>query len=65
MGEMACYQDTCPECGKVPPNRKTENEKDDETLNLLQNLVTIMHMNGIIHIIFKQIYEYEWPDIIY
>ena len=50
MGEMACYQDTCPECGKVPPNRKTENEKDDETLNLLQNLVTIMHMNGIIHI---------------
>ena len=50
MGEMACYQDTCPECGKVPPHRKTENEKDDETLNLLQNLVTIMHMNGIIHI---------------
>ena len=42
MGEMACYQDTCPECGKVPPHRKTENEKDDETLNLLQNLVSIM-----------------------
>ena len=21
MGEMACYQDRCPQCGRVPPNR--------------------------------------------
>ena len=23
MGEMACYQDFCPHCGRIPPNRKT------------------------------------------
>ena len=24
MGEMVCYQDFCPECGKIPPNRKRQ-----------------------------------------
>jgi hypothetical protein len=22
MGEMACYQERCPECGRIPPGRK-------------------------------------------
>ena len=22
MGEMACYQDRCPQCGQVPPGKK-------------------------------------------
>merc|ERR1712108_9175 len=22
MGEMACYQDRCPQCGRVPPSKK-------------------------------------------
>jgi len=24
MGEMVCYQEFCPECGKIPPNRKRQ-----------------------------------------
>ncbi|CAB4070346.1 unnamed protein product [Lepeophtheirus salmonis] len=23
MGEMACYEETCPQCGKIPPSKKT------------------------------------------
>ena len=26
MGSMACYQEFCPECGKIPPNRDVELE---------------------------------------
>ncbi|QQP41039.1 Hypothetical protein FKW44_015286 [Caligus rogercresseyi] len=22
MGEMACYEETCPQCGQVPPSKK-------------------------------------------
>ena len=27
MGEMACYQETCPDCGKIPPSRQKEMKK--------------------------------------
>ena len=26
MGEMACYQEFCPHCGRVPPSRKTQED---------------------------------------
>merc|ERR1711994_530499 len=26
MGEMACYQEFCPHCGRVPPGRKTRED---------------------------------------
>ena len=27
MGEMACYQERCQECGRIPPGRKVVPEK--------------------------------------
>ena len=26
MGEMACYQEFCPHCGRVPPSRRTRED---------------------------------------
>ena len=26
MGEMACYQEFCPHCGRIPPSRKTRED---------------------------------------
>ena len=28
MGEMACYQERCPECGRIPPGRKKAKPPD-------------------------------------
>ena len=27
MGEMACYQERCPQCGRIPPDRKDQSGK--------------------------------------
>ena len=27
MGEMACYQERCPQCGRIPPGRKAPGKK--------------------------------------
>ena len=32
MGEMACYQERCPECGRIPPGRKALPGKKFKTL---------------------------------
>ena len=34
MGEMACYQERCPDCGRIPPGRKKAKPPD-----LFQKLV--------------------------
>ena len=39
MGTMACYQETCPHCGKVPPSRQKEINKYHENLAFLENEV--------------------------
>ena len=39
MGEMACYEETCPQCGRVPSCRKKEAEKYKESLEILRNEV--------------------------
>lgn len=36
MGEMACYQETCPDCGRVPPSRSREIKKYRENLEVLR-----------------------------
>ena len=40
MGEMACYQETCPDCGRVPPSRSREIKKYRENLEVLRGEVT-------------------------
>ena len=39
MGEMACYQETCPDCGRVPPSRTREIKKYRENLEVLRGEV--------------------------
>jgi len=36
MGEMACYQETCPDCGRVPPSRTREIKKYRDNLEVLR-----------------------------
>ena len=39
MGEMACYEETCPQCGRVPSCRKKEADKYKESLEILRKEV--------------------------
>ena len=39
MGEMACYEETCPQCGRVPSCRKKEVDKYNESLEILRKEV--------------------------
>ena len=39
MGEMACYEETCPQCGRVPSCRKKEADKYNESLEILRKEV--------------------------
>ena len=32
MGSMACYTETCPDCGRVPPSRSKEIKKYRDNL---------------------------------
>ena len=47
MGEMACYEETCPRCGKIPPNnrftpsRLEEDENYKETYENIRKEVRI------------------------
>ena len=45
MGTMACYQETCPHCGRVPPSRQKEIKKYQENLAFLQNEVKYISYN--------------------
>ena len=40
MGEMACYQETCPDCGRVPPSRTREIKKYRDNLEVLRGEVS-------------------------
>jgi len=39
MGEMVCYQEFCPECGRIPPNRKRQEYWFLEAINGSQKLM--------------------------
>ena len=41
MGEMACYQDFCPHCGRIPPNRKTYEDQYLEAQGYHRRLVIL------------------------
>ena len=41
MGEMACYQDFCPHCGRIPPNRKTYEDQYLEAQGYHRRLVVL------------------------
>ena len=43
MGEMACYEETCPQCGRVPSCRKKEAEKYKESLEILRKEVSALY----------------------
>jgi len=43
MGEMACYQEFCPHCGRVPPNRKTHEDQYLEAQGYHRRLVVLEH----------------------
>jgi hypothetical protein len=39
MGEMVCYQEFCPECGRIPPNRKRQEYWFLQAINGPQKLI--------------------------
>ena len=41
MGEMACYQEFCPHCGKIPPSRKTREDQLLESQGYHRRLVVL------------------------
>ena len=41
MGEMACYQEFCPHCGRVPPSRKTREDQLLEAQGYHRRLVVL------------------------
>ena len=47
MGEMACYQETCPDCGRVPPSRSREIKKYRENLEVLRGEVAYKIIEGL------------------
>ena len=36
MGEMACYQERCPHCGRIPPDRKDLSTKKIQPAEVLK-----------------------------
>jgi len=47
MGEMACYQEFCPHCGRVPPNRKTHEDQYLEAQGYHRRLVVLENENAL------------------
>ena len=45
MGEMACYQETCPDCGRVPPVRQKEIRKYKECLQVAHGEVRTFRLS--------------------
>ena len=41
MGEMACYQEFCPHCGRIPPNRRTQEDQFLEAQGYHRRLVVM------------------------
>ena len=39
MGEMACYQERCPQCGRIPPGRKVPPRKKPKPPAVFKKLV--------------------------
>ena len=39
MGEMACYQERCPQCGRIPPGRKAAPGKKQKPPAVFKKLV--------------------------
>ena len=39
MGEMACYQERCPQCGRIPPGRKAPPGKKSKPPAVFKKLV--------------------------
>lgn len=46
MGEMACYQEFCPECGRIPPNRKRQEYCFLQAINGSQKLMVVQIFYG-------------------
>ena len=44
MGSMACYQEFCPECGKIPPNREIKVQHPTSTKNVQKQHSDINHL---------------------
>ena len=46
MGEMVCYQEFCPECGRIPPNRKRQEYWFLQAINGSQKLMVAQIFYG-------------------
>ena len=46
MGEMVCYQEFCPECGRIPPNRKRQEYWFLKAINGSQKLMVAQIFYG-------------------
>ena len=46
MGDMVCYQEFCPECGRIPPNRKRQEYCFLQAINGSQNLMVAQIFYG-------------------
>ena len=48
MGEMACYQERCPQCGRIPPGGKAlpgKTAKEDRTVKTQKKKMTGQQQN--------------------
>ena len=41
MGEMACYQEFCPHCGRIPPSRRSREDQFLEAQEYQRRLVVL------------------------
>ena len=46
MGEMVCYQEFCPKCGRIPPNRKRQEYWSLQAINGSQKLMVAQIFYG-------------------
>ena len=46
MGEMVCYQEFCPKCGRIPPNRKRQEYWSLQAINGSQKLMVAQVFYG-------------------
>ena len=44
MGSMACYQEFCPDCGKIPPNREIKVQHPASTKPMQRQPSDINHL---------------------
>ena len=55
MGEMACYQERCPHCGRIPPDRKDVSTKKIQPAEVLKKISWKSFGEKLIRVVSKDI----------